>query len=154
MLKTSLYRLMIDYHRRNQKRRKLGTDEQIEFVEAEPPTDSPSDSLTIVWRQALLDQTWNRLEQLQRETAKPYFTILRARVDNAELTTKQLHKILTDSQSIRIQAEASFRVDLHRARKRFAKLLSEQVSLSLKDPTPDLVEAELIELGLHQFCRP
>jgi RNA polymerase sigma-70 factor (ECF subfamily) len=154
MIKTSLYRLMIDFHRRTKKRKKLGTAEQIDMVAANELDDSDTDSFTIAWRQTMLDQAWDRLEQLQTETSKPYFTILRARVDSPELTTKQLHESLRENQPIRIPAEASFRVYLHRARKRFAKLLTEQVALSIQNPTPEDIEAELIDLGLHQFCRP
>lgn len=154
MLKTSLYRLMIDYHRRNQKQKKLGTAKQIESVAVEDDADSDCDNFTIAWRQTMLDQSWQRLEQLQLESSKPYFTILRARVDHPEMTTKQLHQHLQESQPIAIPAEGSFRVYLHRARRRFSKLLTEQVALSIENPTPDKIEEELIDLGLHLFCRP
>lgn len=153
MLKTSLYRLMVDFHRRNQKRRKLGTDDQIEFVAVEEPSDSDCDDFAIAWRQTMLDQAWQRLEQLQVESGKPYFTILRGRVDHPELTTKQLHEQLDENQPIRVPAEGSFRVYLHRARRQFSKLLKEQVAMSIEDPTPENIEEELIDLGLHLFCR-
>ncbi len=154
MIKTSLYRLMVDFHRRTNKRKKLGTAEQIDLVPSEESSGLETDSFTIAWRQTMLDQAWKRLEQLQTETTKPYFTILRARVDSPELTTKQLHEHLSKNQLVEIPSEASFRVYLHRARKRFAKLLTEQVALSIQDPTPESIEAELIDLGLHLFCRP
>lgn len=153
MIKTALYRLMVDFHRRTNRRKKLGTAEQIELVPAEED-DSITDSFTIAWRQTMLDQAWARLEQLQHETSKPYFIILRARVDSPQLTTKQLHKHLQEEDLVEILAEGTFRVYLHRARKRFAKLLTEQVSLSVQNPTPEEVESELIDLGLHLFCRP
>jgi len=153
MLKTSLYRLMVDFHRRNQKLRKLGTDEQIDYVAAAEPTDSDCDDFTIAWRQTMLDQTWQRLEQLQIEAGKPYFTILRGRADYPELTTNQLHEYLSESQPIALPAVGSFRVYLHRARRLFSKLLKEQVALSIEEPTPENVEEELIDLGLHLFCR-
>ncbi|WP_162273946.1 RNA polymerase sigma factor [Mariniblastus fucicola] len=154
MLKTSLYRLMVDFHRRKQKQRKLGTADQIDFIAAEEDADSGCDAFTLAWRQTMLDQAWRRLEQLQIESSKPYYTILRARVDHPEMTTKQLHEHLHESQPIAIPAEGSFRVYLHRARRRFAKLLTEQVAISIEEPTPDNIEAELIDLGLHVFCRP
>lgn len=153
MLKTSLYRLMVDYHRRKQKQRKLGTAEQIDYIVAEDDSDSGCDEFAIAWRQTMLDQAWQRLEQLQCETGKPYFTILRGRVDHPELTTKQLHEHLHESQPVQIPAEGSFRVYLHRARRQFSKLLKEQVALSIEEPTPENIEEELIELGLYIFCR-
>ena len=153
MIKTSLYRLMVDHYRGKQKRNKLGTTDQIDFVAANSP-DSDTDEFTIAWRQTILDKAWEKLEHLQMQSTKPYFTILRARVDHPELTTKQLHEHLQESQPVQIPAEGSFRVYLHRARRKFATLLTEQVSLSIEEPTPENVEAELIDLGLHSYCRP
>ena len=153
MLKTSLYRLMVDFHRRKQKVRKLGTAEQIDFVVAEESSDSGCDEFALAWRQTMLDQAWQRLEQLQIESGKPYYTILRCRVDHPELTTKQLQEHLHESQTIPMPAEGSFRVYLHRARRQFSKLLKEQIASSIEDPTPEKIEDELIDLGLHLFCR-
>jgi RNA polymerase sigma-70 factor (ECF subfamily) len=156
MLKTALYRLMVDYHRRNQKQKKLGSGHDIETwnePETMDQTSGVDDEFTLSWRQSLLDEAWNRLEQLQIETGKPYFTILKTRVDQPLMTTKQLHQFLTDS-GASIPAENSFRVYLHRARKRFATILLDQVAQSLEHASRDDVEAELIELGLHHFCKP
>jgi hypothetical protein len=57
-------------------------------------------------------------------------------------------------ESIKVPHGSAFRVFLHRARKRFAALMLEQVTNSMEDPTDEAVELELIELGLHHFCKP
>lgn len=152
MIKTALYRLMIDYYRRTKKQRKLGSSQEIESL-AENESDSTDESFTLAWRQSLLNETWNRLEQLQQQTERPYFSVLRARVDFPKLTTKQLHQNLSETDKS-IPAESAFRVFIHRARKRFAAILLEQVIASMNDPTDEQVEVELIELGLHHFCKP
>jgi len=33
-------------------------------------------------------------------------------------------------------------------------LLLHEVAISLRDPDPDAVERELIDLKLHQYCKP
>ncbi len=100
-----------------------------------------------------LMESWSRLEQLEQQSGKPYFTVLRARVDQPRLTTRQLHELLADSVT-GIPAEPAFRVFLHRCRKRFASILLQQVIDSLQEPTNEDIELELIELGLHHFCKP
>lgn len=153
MIKTALYRLMIDYYRRTQKQRKLGSGNEFQDpVETNEP-DRGFDSFTLAWRESLLDESWNRLEQLQMTTGKPYFSVLRARVDQPRLTTQQLLEFLIEGGE-NFPSASAFRVFLHRARKRFAAILLQQVVESLQEPSDDEVELELIELGLHHFCKP
>lgn len=152
MIKTALYRLMIDYYRRTKKQRKLGSSEGIESF-AEPELETDDDSFSLAWRQSLLDESWNRLEQLEQQTGRPYFSVLRARVDFPKLTTTQLHQNLSETNST-IPAESAFRVFIHRARKRFAAILLDQVVASMDNPNDEQIELELIELGLHHFCKP
>ena len=153
MIKTALYRLMIDYYRRNQKQRKLGAGNEMQDVADEEEIGVGFDSFALSWRESLLVESWKRLEQLERTTGKPYFTVLRARVDQPRLTTPQLLDGLVQVGES-FPTEAAFRVFLHRSRKRFAAILLQQVIESLQEPTDEDVELELIELGLHHFCQP
>lgn len=153
MIKTALYRLMIDYYRRTKRNQQFGSGQPVDDVaEPEELGDAP-DSFCLQWRQTLLDGAWNRLRQLEERTGRPYHTVLRERVDHPQRTTKELHKTLAEEHH-NIPGEPSFRVFLHRCRKRFAALLLEQVVASLDQPTDDDIEMELIELGLHHFCKP
>jgi len=152
LIKTALYHLIIDFHRRNQRNKKLGTDSALEYVVAEEirPVD---ESFSLAWRETLMQGAWTRLEQLQSQTGKPYFDVLRARVEHPELTTGKLQQYLAD-ESVVAPSGSAFRVFLHRARRRFAALVLEQVTASLENPTGESIELELIELGLHHFCKP
>jgi RNA polymerase sigma factor (sigma-70 family) len=152
LIKTALYHLIIDFHRRNQRNKKLGTDSALEHVAAAEiqPVD---ESFSLAWRETLIQGAWTRLEQLQTQTKKPYFDVLRARVEHPELTTGNLLQHLA-VENIVVPQGSAFRVFLHRARRRFAALVLEQVTASLENPTDDAIELELIELGLHHFCKP
>lgn len=152
MIKTALYRLMIDYYRRTQKHRKLNSEAEISEV-AQRDLEENDDSFSLAWRNSLLEEAWSRLEQLQQQTNRPYYAVLRARVDHPKLTTTQLHRNLSESDKT-IPAESAFRVFIHRARKRFAAILLDQVVASMGNPSEEDIELELIELGLHHFCKP
>lgn len=49
---------------------------------------------------------------------------------------------------------AAARQQLRRARLRLAQLLLEEVSISMREPTPERIEQELIDLGLMEYVRP
>ena len=69
------------------------------------------------------------------------------------MTTRQLYDHLQTA-SEDLPKETAFRVFLHRARKRFAAILLDLIKESIDDPSPEDIEMELIELGLHHFCKP
>ncbi len=152
MIKTSLYRLMIDYHRQSTKQKKLGLAVEVDEVVAEQDDEPKNDSFSMAWRESLLDESWNRLEQLEQQTGKSYFTVLRTRVDQPQLTTRQLYQCLVE-RDVSLPAESAFRVFLHRSRARLAAILRDQVVQSLDNPTDEEIELELIELGLHHYCK-
>lgn len=153
MIKTALYRLMMDYYRRTKKQNKLQSAALIEDVASDSQVlNSTEGSFSLAWRQSLLEESWARLELLQQQTGRPYHSVLRARVDHPQMTTKQLYESLSDEPSIPV--ESAFRVFVHRARKRFAAILLDQVIESLENPSDEEIELELIELGLHHFCKP
>jgi RNA polymerase sigma-70 factor (ECF subfamily) len=45
------------------------------------------------------------------------------------------------------------RKSLHQAREKFKDLIVEEVAQSLKNPMPETLEEELLELGLLSYCR-
>jgi hypothetical protein len=49
---------------------------------------------------------------------------------------------------------AAVRQTLHRARERFADALLDEIAQALDDPSAEALEAELIDLSLHDHCRP
>jgi RNA polymerase sigma-70 factor (ECF subfamily) len=63
---------------------------------------------------------------------------------------------MAEQLSIRLGKEVSadwVRKWLHAARERFAEMLLTEVASSLRDPTPEAVVQELIDLELFQFCK-
>ena len=147
--------LMIDYRRRQRVRpRPLGDH----FPEpAEPEGDdleSDFDRRFLgSWRTELMSRAWEALARLQETTGQPYHTVLRLRVDHPELHSPELAELLSRALGRPVLA-GGVRMALQRSRLRFVEFLLEDVARSLKAPTPDQVEEELIHLGLLEYCRP
>jgi len=99
------------------------------------------------WRQCLLDRVWEALENHERKSPDShYHAVLRLAADHPD----------ADSQTLAHQAGLrpdAFRKQLSRARRKFAKLLVDEVARTLALPTPPAIEEELIELGLISFVR-
>ncbi len=151
-LKTALYRLIVDYQRRETKDRR--NQDLADYMADERP-----ESLAAIdadfdrsWRIELLANTWASLERQQAATGKPYFTVLRIRADHDSLTSNQLADLLSNQLNRSINA-GNARLLLHRARELFADLLLGIVEQSLADPTDERMEDELIALDLHDYCR-
>jgi len=150
-LKTSLFHLIVDHQKRRQARAlPLGPD--VPEPAAPPdPSDSERDFLNS-WREGLMDRTWQALEELERQTGQPHHTILRLRVEQPLLSSADLAAQVGD------RLGKAFTVDgvrqaLHRAREKFTDLLLEEVAGSLREPSREELERELIDLGLWTHCR-
>jgi RNA polymerase sigma-70 factor (ECF subfamily) len=145
-LKSALRHLAHDYWRRQDK------------APVPLPSDAPEPADADVvdqpfldrWREELLAQAWAALAEVERQGGQPYHAVLRGKVEGVR--SVQL--------AARLRAEwgKSFTEDgvrqvLHRARKKFAELLVDEVARSLQTAKPEAVERELIELGLLDYCR-
>ncbi len=154
-VKTIVYRLIVDYQRRA---KKLAREGAMHTNMAEPQVGddaTPNDDRMFhtSWRDELLARCWQKLEQDERETGKPYHTVLRYRVDNPDLRSQFLATGLSEKLGKPINAGA-VRVLLHRARDAFAELLLDEVIQSLAADSLDDAEEELIDLDLLEYCRP
>jgi RNA polymerase sigma-70 factor (ECF subfamily) len=151
-LKSVLFRLVADYHR-GRKRRAL-TNAPEEIAPIEMAAQVPSDEAFLEgWRAELLSRAWGALERKQQETGKPYFAVLRYRVDHPKLRSGELGRRLGEALGRSISA-GNMRTLLHRARELFAELLLEEVLQSLERPELADLEEELAELRLLDYCRP
>jgi hypothetical protein len=74
-------------------------------------------------------------------------------VAHPDLRSPELASGLSEELGKPINAGA-VRVLLHRARELFAELLLDEVSESLSNGSLDEAEQELIDLELHEYCRP
>jgi RNA polymerase sigma-70 factor (ECF subfamily) len=99
------------------------------------------------WRQCLLDRVWDALENHQgKNPDSHYHLVLRLAADHPD----QDSQTLADQAGLRPEA---FRKQLSRARRKFAKLLVDEVARTLALPTPPAIEEELIDLGLMEYMR-
>jgi RNA polymerase sigma-70 factor (ECF subfamily) len=154
-VKTIVYRLIVDYQRRQKRRyRESPMHSNLAEPAAGDEAAASDDSMfTSSWRDELLARCWQRLDNEERQSGKPHHTVLRYRVDHPELHSPELAAGLTERLGKPVNAGAA-RVLLHRARDAFAELLLEEVIQSLADDSLDAAEEELIELDLLEYCRP
>jgi RNA polymerase sigma-70 factor (ECF subfamily) len=153
-VKTALFHLVIDYKRKRQKMSPQPLNPEVNgpAVAPEDPTDADEQFLTS-WREELMARTWVALAELERATGQPHHTVLRYRADHPLLSSFDL------AEHLGVVLGKSFTIDglrqaLHRARSKFTDLLLDEVRQSLQDPRADLLEDELIDLGLFTHCRP
>jgi RNA polymerase sigma-70 factor (ECF subfamily) len=152
-VKQALRNLMIDYRRRQRVRpRTLG--DVIPEQGKPTPEDRDFDSRFLgSWRSELMARAWDALAKLQEKTGQPYYEVLRLRVEHPEMHSPELAAALTTALGRPISA-GGVRMALQRSRDRFVDFLLDEVSASIKSCTPDLLEEELIDLGLMEYCRP
>lgn len=153
-VKTVVYRLIVDYQRRSKKR---GRETPMHSNVAEPAADSVESNddamFRTSWRDELLARCWQRMEADERESGKPYHSVLRFRVDHPDLRSPELAAGLSDKLGKPINAGA-VRVLVHRSRELFGELLLDEITESLASGSLDEAEQELIDLDLHDYCRP
>jgi RNA polymerase sigma-70 factor (ECF subfamily) len=155
-VKTVVYRLIVDYQRRQKKRQQ---ESPMHSNLAEPIADtgveSPGDdtAFQLSWRDELLARCWQKLAEDEKQSGKPYHTVLRYRVEHPDERSPELAAGLSNVLGKSINAGA-VRVLLHRARDTFAELLLDEIINSLATDSIDDAEEELIELDLLEYCRP
>jgi len=152
-VKGVLFHLLADYHRQNRRR-----PEQLPVAGLEPaalaePPDDPDRRFLESWRDDLLDRAWKGLEQIERETGTPFHTVLRYRAEHLEARSAQMAEHLSGLLGKSVSADWVRQV-LHRARDKFADLLLHAVEQTLREPTAERLEEELLDLGLLTYCQP
>jgi RNA polymerase sigma factor (sigma-70 family) len=154
-VKTIVYRLVVDHQRRRKQRLREGPmhSNVAEPVVGNDGLQHDDAAFRTSWRDELLARCWEKLSHEEEQTGKPHHTVLRFRVDHANLHSPELAAALSNKLGKSINAGA-VRVLLHRAREAFAELLLNQVIESLTDGSLAEAEQELIELDLLDYCRP
>ncbi len=153
-LKTSLINLVRDYRRRAHR-----GNVSLEDVKWQPADSAVAESeddqrWLASWREHLLERTWQALHEAESKTGRPHFTVLRFRTDHAEASSAELAVHLNGTlRPHQPWTEVAARKLLQRARAEFADLLVREVKDSMGCHTPEELEAELIELELHVYCR-
>jgi RNA polymerase sigma-70 factor (ECF subfamily) len=149
-LKTTLYRLMVDHHRgRKRSGQSLGDQD----LAATDVSESDSDQEFVEqWRTEMMGQTWKALQELERQTGQPLYTVLKLRTNEPELSSAELADRLQATLQKEIGPEW-VRKRLFLAREKFTDLLVAEVARSLEEPAPEVLEDELSILGLLDYCR-
>jgi RNA polymerase sigma-70 factor (ECF subfamily) len=150
-LKRGLYHLVVDHHRRRQRQPQPLAPEQPEPAAGEPVELESEREFLAIWRAELMNRTWQALEQVERETGQPMYTVLRFRIDYPDLQSPEMAVRL----AARVHRDVSpqwVRKWLARGREKFSDLLIREVERSLENPTEENLTEELVDLGLMDYC--
>jgi RNA polymerase sigma-70 factor (ECF subfamily) len=82
-----------------------------------------------------------------------FYAVLRLRAEFPDLRSNEMAERLSGQLGKEVNA-AWVRQMLHRAREQFADLLLEETLQTLREPTVEVLEQELIDIGLHEYCKP
>lgn len=149
-----ILRNLVRKHFRKERRNPVVLEEvSMEPAVLDGPADELDRSFLTCWREDLLSRTWESLARLERETGKPYHTVLRLRADQPNESSEALARILSEKLGRAINAPAC-RKALQRSREKFAEFLLTELKDSLTDPSPENLRQELIDLDLFEACRP
>ncbi len=152
-VKTVVYNLMNLHHRRKAVRKEQPlVDDQVKDSGQDTGTHREDLLFLASWRDDLLEQTWQAMAEHEAKTGVPYNSVLRLRVSDPTLSSEEFANRLT-AELRKPVSSGTARVNLHRAREKFANLLIGVISGSLEYPSRETVEAELIDLGLIDYCR-
>jgi RNA polymerase sigma-70 factor (ECF subfamily) len=151
-LKTSLYHLVVDYQRRQKKRRlSLQPGAVQPASDKSQALDSDREFLT-VWRAKLMHCAWQALAAEERRSGNHLYTVLRYRTDHPEIRAPQMARELAPAQGKPVTS-GWIRKRLFLAREKFTDLLLDEVVGSLDRPGHAEIEQALLDLGLLKYCR-
>ena len=146
-VKTVLFHLLSKFRKRQAKNPDSLAPEVVAQV-AEPAADVDA-AFDEAWREELLARTWAALA-VQQPT---YYAVLRFRADHPKMASHDMARPLT-SQLGKPMTPDGVRQTLRRARELFTELLVDEVGHSLREPTLEKLEEELLGLNLLVYCRP
>ena len=150
-VKTVLFRMVAQYYRKQNKRKEMTLDD-IPEPDSQDETDQSNELFLQSWREDMLSQTWQALEAYESQGGAPYNTILRIRVSNPAADSGELATLISSSVGRKV-TPGNARVQVHRAREKFAYLLIETIADSLPESSCENIESELIELRLIDYCK-
>lgn len=152
-VKGVLFHLIADHYRRLKRTPTALPDGSLadDGHAADPAADDRQ--FTADWREELLCRAWVALEKHERETGQLYYTVLLQRAKRPDVRSAEMAEQLSAELGRPLRADA-VRQTLHRSREKFAGLLLDEILQTLREPTLETLEAELIDIGLLEYCRP
>ncbi|MEZ6031933.1 MAG: hypothetical protein R3C17_02495 [Planctomycetaceae bacterium] len=153
-LKTILFRLVAEHHRRKGRDRIVAMGSQMPDA---PDTNSGAEKDELefnkVWSEELLKKAWSALALMEERTGRPLFTVMRTKVENPGMKSPEIADLVSSTTGKELTT-GNARVILHRAREQFADLLVDEVQQSLESPDIDRLADELRDLNLYAYCKP
>jgi RNA polymerase sigma-70 factor (ECF subfamily) len=147
LIRSAVRNMITDYYRRGKGKGRMPNlpEGAPEPVAAPMPSSCDFDR---GWSEETINRVWEALA-----AAEPgLHVVLRMKADNPELRSAEIARRLT-IQTGRAATEAGVRKSLQRARERFSALLLDEVGRSVGSDDLTQIEQELIDLGLHEYCR-
>jgi RNA polymerase sigma-70 factor (ECF subfamily) len=151
-VKTALYHLIVDYQNRRKRGPKQLLDEGSAADPAAPDLELNEKEFTESWRNDVLHRAWTALDTASKTGGQSYYTVLRLKAENPDLSSQEIARRLGGEMG-RELTEEWVRTTMKRAREKFSKLILDDLARSLKGPTREALEQELIDLGLHSYCK-
>jgi RNA polymerase sigma-70 factor (ECF subfamily) len=152
-LKISLLRLVSNYRRRLKYRLEPLQGDAADVVGAEA-TAALDEAFVASCRDELLLRTWQRLKAADQQRDSPLFDVLDYRAHHPDTNATEMARALTEQlRSDRPLTAVGVRKMLQRARQEFAQLLLDEVAQTLPNASAAAIEEEVIDLGLHSYCR-
>ncbi len=150
-LKTVLYRLVIDHYNRKAIEPIAMLPEELDpAASTEVRVDSAEEQAARFWRTLILNRCWLELKAYEESRGKPYYSLLDYKIKHDKVRARVIGRVLADRLG-GPKDEQQVRKLLLRARRRFANLLIDAVESTLRDPTYEELEAEIIDLRLHNY---
>ncbi|MFO0844058.1 MAG: sigma factor [Gemmataceae bacterium] len=149
-LKAVVRNAALSYLRREQAR-PAASSEPLEYLAGrdDDPMTRAERAWNEQWREGVLARVWEDLQQHERANpAGRAYSVLRLTVEHGEDDSADLAARLSAQVGETVRADA-FRKQLSRARRLFARFVVREVARTLESPTPDDIEDELSDLGLH-----
>jgi RNA polymerase sigma factor (sigma-70 family) len=148
LIKTTLFHLIVDYQRRQKKQPQPLPADDCGPAGAATDTLTSDEQFLESWRQQLLSRAWKALH----ERDATYYTVLKMRAENNELSSAQMAERLSGELGHAVSADW-VRTRLKRARDQFADLLLEELAHSMDNPTRERLEEELADSRLLMYCQ-
>jgi RNA polymerase sigma-70 factor (ECF subfamily) len=152
-LKTTLYHVIVDHHRRQKKRFASLSENSVEPAAPESPPPESDEEFLSLWRNQLMEGAWAGLKRLEEQSGQILYTVLHLRTLHPDLEAPALAEEFTRRLERPVNG-AWVRKRLYLAREKFTDLLVEEVAQSLDDSSAQGLDEELLDLGLLEYCRP
>jgi RNA polymerase sigma-70 factor (ECF subfamily) len=150
-LKAALNHLIVDHLRKQRRSVPITAQTADPASELSPVPNSDREFLSI-WLAEMMARAWAALADYERRTGQYLYTVLRFRTDHLGVKAPQMAEQLATKVGKPL-TPGWIRKRLFLAREKFTDLLLDEVAQSLKNPTCEQLEQELLDLGLLEYCR-